>query len=122
MRKMFPEIEAKVVLCRCPVNKKLFGIRVERQGRIWLMTWSFKIDETRARREGYDRELITGLIAPAQNYPGCPYCGVNRLAVCICGRVFCWRSETNRAACPWCGLESEYGRQEGEITIEGGNL
>jgi len=107
-------LNAKVVLCRCPskakdgASSRLFGIRIEERNNDWVRTWAFKIDENKAKNEGYITERTTGSLSSADGYPGCPYCGTVNFAQCSCGNLFCWRSETNTAICPWCGQEGEY--------------
>jgi hypothetical protein len=101
-------INAKIALCKCPTNKHVFGIRLEEQNNNWIRTWAFKIDEDKSKREGFDATVITGAMNPVDEYPGCPYCGTMNIAQCSCGKIFCWRSETQTATCPWCGQTGEF--------------
>jgi len=122
-------INAKVVLCKCPKNKRVYGMRIEQQGNDWVRTWAFKVDEERAKHEGFDTESTRGTMRPTPDYPGCPYCGGMGLAQCSCGKVFCWsggggtetHSEMKRATCPWCGQSGEYFVTE-KINLQGGDL
>lgn len=53
--------QAKVILCKCSHtigHDNLFGVRVEKIGSEWIYTWAFKIDEARARHEGFDKEYV----------------------------------------------------------------
>jgi len=107
-------MQADVILCKCD-HKHTFGIRVEKRGNDWVRTWAFKIDEARAKSEGYDSNKITGSFEPVDNYPGCPYCGKMRLNFCICGGINCESGERPIAAagtveltCNWCGNTGYY--------------
>ena len=109
-------MQAKIVLCKCPNSKDLYGIRIQKQNNDWHRTWAFKITEDKAKKEGYENSKITGSMLPTPEYPGCPYrCGSTDIAQCSCGKLFCWRSETNTgsftvgsAVCPWCMQKAEY--------------
>ena len=111
---------ATVILAKCGANGKTFGIRVEQRGTSgessrgsdWVSTWAFPIDDNKAKREGFDRNKITGAFRPVDNYPGCPHCGSYELVQCGCGKMFCYKegrtggkSETKQELkCPWCGV------------------
>jgi hypothetical protein len=87
---------------------------------------NFKIDEDKARREGFDKEPVSGTLNLTSEYPGCPYCGTANIAQCGCGKLFCFPRE-NRAAevitamCPWCGQTGEYHTVK-KLHIQGGDL
>ena len=112
------KIQAKVILAKCPYayskSNNLFGMRIQKFGSDWKRTWSFKIDIERAHSEGYDKECSRGAFAPTAEYPGCPYCGTANLALCACGKSFCFKAEVERMGkitqltCPWCGQIGEY--------------
>jgi hypothetical protein len=113
---------AKVVLCKCPETKKTFGIRIEERGTDWVRTWAFKIDEDKAKREGFDTTKSSGTMHSLEEYPGCPYCGTYSLAQCSCGRIFCWsKKTTGQTICPWCGQTGEYRTAE-KLDVQGGGF
>lgn len=93
-----------IVLARCAHSKQPFGIRFEEveRGR-WAGNWAFAIKEQVAKREGYDRGTISGVISFAHEYPNCPYCHAVGIFKCGCGKVNCWDGETLEVTCAWCG-------------------
>ena len=92
-----------IILCRCPGNKKLFGIRAQQTPEgDWLRTWAFPISESDAKAEGYDRSRIQGSLSHTAEYPGCPYCGNTGFVICVnCKKMSCYNQE--EIDCPWCG-------------------
>ncbi|MDR2495173.1 MAG: hypothetical protein LBD24_08125 [Spirochaetaceae bacterium] len=100
------DIEAQVILCKC-AKQHTFGIRVEKRGGDWYRTWAFKIDEKRAKREGFDRLNIQGSMNIDEAYPGCPYCGSKGFFQCECGKINCFKeNEADNqwdVTCNWCG-------------------
>jgi hypothetical protein len=122
-------VHAKVVLCRCSErrsNDNLYGIRIEEQGGDWVRTWAFKIDEGKAKREGFDTERTTGSLRPTLEYPGCPYCGTMLLSQCDCGKLFCQHGERTPdghiiQTCPWCGQTGDYVIVE-KVNVQGGGM
>lgn len=114
-----PGINAKVVLCKCRKSKGFFGIRIEERKNDWVRTWAFKINEDKAKQEGFEKTKISGSMVPTPEYPGCPYCGAIGIAQCSCGRLFCGPGESNMAVCPWCGQKGEYQTTK-LIEFEGG--
>ena len=125
------KIQAKVILAKCPYARSrgdnLYGMRIQKFGSDWKRTWAFKIDAERAHHEGYDKERTTGTFRPAEQYPGCPYCGSVSLAQCGCGKSFCIKVEGNmhdgvlRLTCPWCGQTGEYYTTE-TLSLSGGGF
>ena len=114
--------EAKVILARCERNKKLFGMRIEKQEtnrNSWLMNWAFQIDEDKARSEGFDSERVLGNIDITNDYPGCPYCESAGFVVCgNCGRLCCWSDSSNHT-CAWCGVTGRVGGEYNGSGING---
>jgi len=111
-------MQANVILCKCS-PKHTFGIRVEKRSNDWVRTWAFKIDEERAKGEGYDGVKLTGTFEPVDNYPGCPYCGGTvGLSFCSCGRINCSSGGSDpvdidgeivvERTCNWCGETGYY--------------
>jgi len=94
-------MNAKIVLCKCPRSKSLYGMRTEERGNDWIRTWAFKISETSAKNEKYERERISGSMMPTPEYPGCPSCGSKDILQCSCGKMACYYGEAE-PFCPWC--------------------
>jgi hypothetical protein len=92
-----------IVMSRCSRSGMGFGIRFEEQthGK-WSGDWAFAVKEQAARKEGYGGSEITGAIALAKRYPGCPHCHASGLYKCSCGKVTCWDGEPRIVTCPWC--------------------
>jgi predicted RNA-binding Zn-ribbon protein involved in translation (DUF1610 family) len=101
-------LNAKVILSRCSKTNKCFGIRVEQRGRDWVQTWAFPIDERKAKREGYGDTGTVTLSGEGDNYPGCPHCGSESIAQCVCKKTGCdysahFNGDIGNYTCPWCG-------------------
>jgi len=114
-------MKASVALAKCPRSNGLYGMRIEERENDWVRTWAFKISEQKAKHEGYESAKKSGSMKPMPEYPGCPYCGAMDIAQCSCGKLFCWRSETNTATCPWCGQKGEYHTVK-SLDVEGKGL
>ena len=116
-------MNAKVVLGKCPRSKDLYGIRIEECGKDWVRTWAFKVAASRAKREGYEEAKVSGTMQPTPEYPACPHCGERNVALCSCGKLFCWYEETSfgTAVCPWCEKKGEYEPTD-RIEVAGGGL
>jgi len=98
-------MEASVILSKCSVHNRTFGIRIEKRNSDWVRTWAFKIDEAEARREGFDKTTITGTLDKCHDYPGCPYCGeISGFVLCGCGKLSCWNPGRKSIICYWCGM------------------
>ena len=107
---------ASVMLVKCRDSSRTYGIRVEQRGNDWVSTWAFPIDESKAKREGFDKTKITGAFRPDPDYPGCPYCGTSELMQCGCGKMICYKEAGSTEGkgerktadggfkCPWCGV------------------
>jgi hypothetical protein len=97
-----------IVMARCSRSRNTFGIRVEeKHNGQWLADWAFALKETTARKEGYGRSEIAGVIKLDLAYPGCPHCHAMGLVKCSCGHVACWDRDRNMVSCPWCGSTGE---------------
>ncbi len=114
--------EATVAVCKCKETHKIYGVRFEKvsEGH-WKYTWAFPMKESTAKREGYDGTLIDGLIEPAEEYPGCPYCGSRYFVVCACGKLNCNISTGNAFTCEWCGFTGFLTGYEGDGFQAGGD-
>ncbi|MDR1604411.1 MAG: hypothetical protein LBS10_06430 [Gracilibacteraceae bacterium] len=117
---------ASVILAKCSVHNRTFGIRVEKRGNDWVSTWAFPIDESKAKREGFDKTKITVSFVPADDYPGCPYCGSNDLIQCGCGRIICRREGmtfgNHSFRCPWCGVVIQEIQEAESFTVKTNNF
>ncbi len=106
--------EAGIVTCKCGKVNKLYGIRFEKIDGQWIYNWAFELNESMAKREGYDTTVIKGDIMPTDDYPGCPYCKTKYFVICKCGRLSCNNSESELFTCPWCG-------NSGRLTVYDGS-
>lgn len=97
--------EARVALCKCSETNQTYGVRFEKSDDGWKYTWAFKIKESSARRENYDRTVLQGDLTLGEDYPGCPYCGAKYFIVCTCGKLSCnsINRKSNSVTCEWCG-------------------
>ena len=69
------QIRAAVIIAKCPVTNKLYGVRVEERGiGKWYATWAFAIKPEKAKREGWTEQLFPSKLLYDKNYPNCPYC------------------------------------------------
>ena len=97
------KVEATVVLSKCSSHNRTFGMRIERRGGDWISTWAFKIDDSKAKKEGFDKTKIKGSFAFDPEYPGCPYCGTYGFVQCgTCGKLSCMTAEATSVRCHWC--------------------
>lgn len=99
--------KAFAITGRCSRNKNLFGISVDEVSRgQFSFVWSFKLDEAKAKREGFESKSVTGGIRIEPDFPGCPYCGAKTFVFCgRCGMVSCHNGE-GTSTCPGCGYTS----------------
>ena len=104
---MAGNLNAKVIMARCSKTQKTFGMRTEQRGNDWIRTWAFPIDESKAKREGFDANTISGSLNVDDEYPGCPHCGYIGFVQCQCGKIGCnggviQRNDNAEYTCPWC--------------------
>ena len=97
-------VEANIILVKCLKAKKTFGMRVQKMNDgDWWRTWAFKIKESNAQSEGYDKNKVVGNLYSTEEYPGCPHCGTHGFVQCHkCKKLTCWDGETS-LKCQWCG-------------------
>lgn len=94
--------EAFAVLAECEVTKKPFGITIDPKASVLRFIWAFKIDRSKAHREGFDGKSVNGSITLDTNFNGCPHCGSKRFYICDnCKTVVCWHGQ-ERVTCPHC--------------------
>lgn len=96
---------AQVILARCNRSKRLYGIRLqEERDKTWRFTWSYPIDESRAKSEGFDRSISNIMFGEYDDdYPGCPYCHADGFIRCSCGKLTCMEGNESSCVCAWCG-------------------
>lgn len=111
------EVEANIILFKCPKTSQMYGVRVQKMNGDWWRTWAFPIKPANAKSEGYDATPIQGALNETAEYPGCPYCGKSRFVQCgRCRKITCYDGEES-LTCPWCGT-----RMEGFVTAEQFNV
>jgi hypothetical protein len=116
-------MEANVIISKCSTHGgKTFGIRVEKRKRDWVRTWTFKIDEAKAKREGFDRTPIEGTLLPVDECPGCPYCTTMELFICPCGKLSCIKPDSKSIKCFWCGKTHKHLVQLNKARVDGSSF
>jgi hypothetical protein len=100
------------MLAKCARHGDTYGVRIEQRDDDWVSTWAFKIDDNRAKREGFDKTKIEGSFAPSGKFPGCPYCKADSFMQCVCGKLLCYDEERtadnnggDSLKCAWCGAK-----------------
>ena len=105
---------AAVIACMCGRDHQLFGVRFEEKPWGWECSWAFRLKESTAQREGYNRASINSRsIVASPEYPGCPYCESRGFIVCSCGRLTCWNGYSRSGTCGFCGTSGELGEDNG---------
>jgi len=100
-------MEATVIMAKCKVSKEGFGIRAQKQGSSWLITWAFQLSDNAAKNEGYNNTMVSGSLGLDSDYPGCPHCGANSFFQCGgCHKIVCYEND-ERVICPHCGIICE---------------
>lgn len=111
--------EAFAVLAECEESKKPFGITIDPKGREMRFIWAFKIDRSKAQREGFAGNSMTGYISLDANFNGCPHCGSKRFYVCDnCKTIVCWHGQ-ERVTCPHCHMTGIITSAE-SVNLKGG--
>jgi len=114
--------EAKILLSKCCKHNKIFGIRVEKRENDWIRTWAFRISESSAAREGFDRTKITGSLQASSEFPGCPHCGAHGLFLCACGKISCFDGESKSVLCYWCDTKVDNLSYSKSLNVSAGAL
>lgn len=113
--------KAFAIIAKCDKTNKSFGITIDPNGKDLKMVWSFKIDEAKAHKEGYDEKKVSGSLIPDTNFPGCPYCGTKEFIICNnCHSISCYHGD-KYFKCPVCGISGEV-IQVDSIDIKGGGF
>ncbi len=114
--------DAFVMAAYCPKNEGApYGITVDKlKPRSYSMIWAFKLNKQRLKHEGFGATKVNGTLYPDSEYPGCPYCGSQTIAICNCGAAMWWQGE-KVTKCPGCGQMCEWQMVE-SITMTGGKI
>ena len=97
------QLKATVILTKCTSGNATFGTRIQYEGGDWYRTWAFKIPESIAKNEGFDKTPVQGSLNAVQGFEGCPYCGTFGFVQCgKCNKLTCWNGESS-ITCGWCG-------------------
>ncbi len=110
-----------IIASKCAKTKKSFAMRFEEyEKNEWHATWSFTINEARARREKYDTTVLRGIFYYDQDkYPGCPYCESKEFFRCHCGKLNCLRPGMTTVTCAWCDNTSTIEGTISELSTSG---
>jgi len=108
-----------IVMGRRSLSRQGYCIRFERRGGgKWAATWAFAIQDSVARREGYERSTMNGSFIFDDAFPGCPYCRSHSFFSCNCGQLGCWDGSSRAIVCPSCG---QAGEPSGDLaSLDGG--
>lgn len=99
---------ADVVVSRCARTNQHYGMRVEEQSALWVVTWAFPMSPSSAARQRQQGAAIEGGISCAGSFPGCPHCGAQGFVRCGgCEAITCSANPAPGAEfrCAWCGNE-----------------
>lgn len=81
----------------------------------------FKIKKEQAKREGYDKTHVRGVVMYDDNFNGCPHCGAKNFYICNrCGKVVCYHGQ-EVVTCPNCGSSSTLQAAE-SVDLSGGGF
>ncbi len=100
-----PRKTVEIILAKCSKKKKTFGIRNEkREDGKWHQTWAFPVDEDKAKREGFESNVLSGEFVIEDDY-ACPHCGSTKWTQCgSCNKIYCDDTKIGDVSkCPWCG-------------------
>jgi hypothetical protein len=98
------DINVVIIIAHCSKTGSRMGIRLEEKSRRrWVADWAFKVKESIAAREGYDKTRVDGQFEFSHEFPGCPYCKSKSFVLCQCGNLICYESNARRFKCPKCG-------------------
>jgi hypothetical protein len=109
-----------IIMARCSHYKQSFGIRLEeKSSKNWVADWAFPMQESTAKKEGYDNSQIAGNFSIDKAYPGCPNCERNSFCLCgQCHKVGCYEHNRDRNyTCAWCGNAGEVGGSINSLSV-----
>ena len=98
--------DAFAIMGMCERDCKPFGITVDPRQGAYAFCWAFRISDSQAKREGYDKKKVRGAVIYDDEFNGCPYCGTKGFYICNrCGKVICYDGR-EIVTCPNCGMSS----------------
>ena len=107
---MAGDINVVIVSAHCSKFRSQMGIRLEEiSSNQWLADWAFRIKESSARREGYDKTRVSGVFKFSDEFPGCPYCEAKSFVLCSCDALMCNEIGSRVFKCPRCGVSGSVG-------------
>lgn len=74
--------DAFAIMAMCEKTKEPFGITVDPRNGCYAFAWAFKIKKEQAKREGYDKTHVRGMVMYDDNFNGCPHCGAKNFYIC----------------------------------------
>lgn len=113
--------DAFAIMAMCEKTKEPFGITVDPRNGCYAFAWAFKIKKEQAKREGYDKTHVRGMVMYDANFNGCPHCGAKNFYICNrCGKVVCYHGQ-EVVTCPNCGSSSTLQTAE-SVDLSGGGF
>lgn len=104
------ELNVVIIIAQCSRSGHRMGIRLEEKSRkLWVADWAFKVKESIASKEGYDKTRVDGQFEFSIDFPGCPYCESHSFVLCDCQNLLCYESSNRLFKCPKCGLAGTIG-------------
>lgn len=112
---MSKDINVVIITAHCSKRRSRMGIRLEEvASKYWLADWAFRIKDSVARKEGYDKTRVDGLFEFSEKFPGCPYCNAQAFVLCSCDTLLCNEIGSRVFSCPSCGVSGSVG--DGPVT------
>ena len=104
------DLNVVIITAHCSNSRCRIGIRLEEKSRKhWIADWAFKIKDSAARREGYDKTRVDGQFEFSPEFPGCPYCNAKWFVLCDCKTLLCNDLNSSVFKCPVCGVSGSVG-------------
>ena len=120
---MAQQVKATVILTKCPSCSGTFGTRIEYISGDWYRTWAFKISDSIAKNEGFDKTPVQGSLDAIEGFEGCPYCGTYGFVQCgQCKKLTCWKSGDTSVVCGWCNRKMSNIVSSDSFDVSGNNM
>jgi hypothetical protein len=104
------DINVVIITAHCTKTGHRMGIRLEEKScKHWVADWAFKVKESVASKEGYDKSRVDGKFEFSVEFPGCPYCESKSFVLCDCQNLLCYEANSRRFNCPKCGVAGTVG-------------
>jgi hypothetical protein len=104
------DINVVIITAHCSKTGYRMGIRLEEKApKHWVADWAFKVKESVASKEGYDKTSVDGQFELSCDFPGCPFCASQSFVLCDCKKLLCHESGVRRFKCPKCGIDGTVG-------------